>query len=170
MRQDNLDTVKYSTFDIGKAFGIPRERFRDWMNRGFIDPSVKAEGQGTKAGFSTYDAYGIGLFMKLLEKGFKRKQASELAKQFVEARQYLMNAQYVVITSIKTDEGNVLKPRSLHGMVELTIKVRPDAMGFGSNEKEFGAVEAKEVKWNDFLVINFARYKHEWDTMLREVG
>jgi DNA-binding transcriptional MerR regulator len=73
---------EFSTFDIMKILSIPRERLRDWMNRGFIVPTKKAQGYGTKAVFSQEDVYKVGLFKKLLEMGFKRKKAAVIIKQW----------------------------------------------------------------------------------------
>jgi hypothetical protein len=67
---------EFSTLDIVKALDIPRERLREWMNRGFIEPSQPAEGQGTKAVFSRDAVYRVALFRELLNKGFTRKKAA----------------------------------------------------------------------------------------------
>lgn len=68
----------YSTFDITRALGIPRERLRDWMSKGFIVPSVPAAGQGTRAEFTYADVLIVALFRQLIEKGFQRETASNL--------------------------------------------------------------------------------------------
>lgn len=72
---------KFSTLDIVKALSIPRERLRDWMNNGFVTPTTRSEGQGTRAIFSRDDIYLVALFVDLLKKGFKRKRASDLIKK-----------------------------------------------------------------------------------------
>lgn len=73
---------EFSTFDIVRGFGIPRERLKDWMNAGFISPTVPAEGQGTKALFTFRDICILGLFMELINRGFDRKTASAIANSF----------------------------------------------------------------------------------------
>jgi hypothetical protein len=75
---------EFSTLDIVKALKIPRERLRDWMNRSFIDPSVPADGQGTKAIFSLQDVYGVALFQALINSGFNRETSSRFVKFFME--------------------------------------------------------------------------------------
>jgi hypothetical protein len=56
--------------------GIKRERLKDWMERGFVEPSIqKAEGQGTKNLFSIFDLYTIMLFKTLIKYGFSRQDA-----------------------------------------------------------------------------------------------
>ncbi|MEI7636315.1 MAG: MerR family transcriptional regulator [Syntrophus sp. (in: bacteria)] len=74
---------EFSTLDIVKALGIPRERLRDWMNRGFIKPVISAEGQGTKALFDLEDAYCVALFKNLLDSGFNRTVAASYATKYV---------------------------------------------------------------------------------------
>jgi hypothetical protein len=74
---------RFSTFDITKALGIPRERLKDWMNNGFIVPTEPAHGKGTKAGFTITDIYGVALFQDLIEKGLKREIAATFVKHFI---------------------------------------------------------------------------------------
>jgi len=72
---------EFSTFDIVKALGIPRERLKDWMNNGFVKPTIPAEGQGTKAIFTRVDLYLTELFRDLLNKGFKRGIAADFIRK-----------------------------------------------------------------------------------------
>lgn len=71
---------EFSTFDIVKKLNIPRERLREWMKRGFIKPTVKASGVGTKAIFTLQDVYKILLFKHLIEIGFIREIAANFIK------------------------------------------------------------------------------------------
>lgn len=48
------------------------------MVRGFIKPTFSANGRGTRALFTKKDIYKVALFMRLIEVGFRRKQAAEL--------------------------------------------------------------------------------------------
>ncbi|MBT4485358.1 MAG: hypothetical protein HOC71_16960 [Candidatus Latescibacteria bacterium] len=74
----------FSTFDIIRIFDIPRERLQDWINRGYIFPSLKtAEGKGTKNIFSHWDLYGIELFQRLIISGHMREIASIYYKSWV---------------------------------------------------------------------------------------
>lgn len=69
----------YSTIDISKAFGMPRERLCDWVNSGFIKPSLPSTGRGTIAIFTAKDAYRVFLFSKLVDAGLKRETAGPIA-------------------------------------------------------------------------------------------
>jgi len=76
----------FSTLDIVKALNIERERLRDWMTRGYVKPSVEAEGQGTRAVFTAHDAYGVALFRDLVGRGFSRERASAIVKLFMKQK------------------------------------------------------------------------------------
>ena len=53
------------------------------MTRGFIKPSLPSTGKGTIAIFTKADVFGVALFGKLLEKGFKREMAAEYIEMVV---------------------------------------------------------------------------------------
>jgi len=75
---------EYSTFDVAKGLKIERGRFREWVVNGYIKPSVKAAGAGTRAVFTLNDVYMTALFRHLLEYGFNRSTAGSFVKQFAE--------------------------------------------------------------------------------------
>jgi DNA-binding transcriptional MerR regulator len=76
----SFKTQTYSTFDIAKKMGIPRERLREWIQRGFISPSIaQAKGVGTRNRFSLSDLIIIELFRELLDRGFSREEAKHFA-------------------------------------------------------------------------------------------
>lgn len=75
--------TEFSTFDIIKALGIPRERLKDWMSKGYAKPSIPAKGKGTKAVFYRIDVYTIALFRHLVEdRHFTRDVASWVANHW----------------------------------------------------------------------------------------
>jgi hypothetical protein len=79
-----IEKEVFTTFDIRENLGIKIDRLKDWMNRGFISPSIqKATGQGTKNLFSRWDLYSIKLFQYLIDRGFSRKDAAESIKDFI---------------------------------------------------------------------------------------
>jgi hypothetical protein len=68
----------YTTFDIEKKLGIPRNRLQQWLDRAIITPSIEqARGHGTKNRFSRNDLYRLELFQRLVRCGFSRREASE---------------------------------------------------------------------------------------------
>jgi DNA-binding transcriptional MerR regulator len=73
----------YSTLDVVKILGIPRERLREWLSRGFVTPGIQeASGAGTKALFKPEDLYRIMLFKQLVESGVSRETASQVLSRF----------------------------------------------------------------------------------------
>lgn len=94
----NLSTPCYTTTDVARL-GIKRERLKEWTTRGFVSPSVRAAGPGTKALFSLLDLYHIKLFEKIVKLGFFRECAAELLKHKAELRLVLAissDAKYLV--------------------------------------------------------------------------
>lgn len=74
----------FSTLDIVRALGIPRGRLREWVDLGFIKPSVMAEGQGTKAVFTRHEVYGVAIFRLLVGLGFTRPLAASYTEKFID--------------------------------------------------------------------------------------
>ena len=62
--------------DVSKILDIRIERLREWVNKEFIEPEMKAEGKGYKNLFSDWDILEIKFFSNLVERGFSRKEAS----------------------------------------------------------------------------------------------
>ena len=70
----------FTTFDIKEKMGLKIDRLKDWMQRGFIEPSIqKADGIGTKNIFDLFDLYLIKLFHHLVSvRGFSRDNAGKI--------------------------------------------------------------------------------------------
>jgi hypothetical protein len=100
---------RFSTLDIVKALSIHRERLRDWMNNGFVVPTTRSEGQGTKAIFTRDDMYMVALFVDLLNKGFKRDKASDLIRKASEVLKNngSKNLAYIIIYFLN-DHNNTI--------------------------------------------------------------
>jgi hypothetical protein len=64
----------FEASDITEITGVKRPRLQQWLERGFIHPSIqKAEGHGSRNVYNRYDLYRIGIFKKLVESGLSRK-------------------------------------------------------------------------------------------------
>lgn len=73
------DTEKrYVTTDITRALDLPFQRFRDWVDRGLVKPSIPSPGQGVAAGFTLWDIYMVQAFLMMTRDGFTRDTAAEL--------------------------------------------------------------------------------------------
>jgi DNA-binding transcriptional MerR regulator len=101
---------EFSTFDLIKALKIPRERLREWMKRGYVHPTRKAEGQGDKAVFLREDVYALALFRRLVDFGFSRKLAGEFVTGFTtrERNEPPHQKSEIIIFHIKGDKISVL--------------------------------------------------------------
>jgi len=89
---------EFSTTDIFKALGIPRERLKDWMMNDFVEPTVPAKGKGIPAVFTKSDIYLIALFQDLIQKGFKRLGASIVVKYLKKKFDNMSEIYYIMVT------------------------------------------------------------------------
>jgi len=75
---------EFSTLDVCKILNLKRERLRDWMNRGFIEPGTYLEQPKTAADIAVFhreELFRTYLFKVLLEVGYTRKYAAESVKR-----------------------------------------------------------------------------------------
>lgn len=68
----------YSTIDIQNILGLPRERFREWILKGFVCPSVPSSGQGSRASFTRENIYMVEFLHRLILGGMKRSIAAKI--------------------------------------------------------------------------------------------
>lgn len=66
---------------ITDLLGIKRPALRQWMELGFVSPSIKADGHGTRNLWSREDVLGLAVFQKLLEHGFTREEAAQTLRE-----------------------------------------------------------------------------------------
>ena len=75
----------YSTREVLTLFDLEYQRFRKWIdddNFEFIRPDFRAEGTGKTHYFERENLYAIGTYIKLVDAGFNRVMASEVAYYF----------------------------------------------------------------------------------------
>ena len=179
----------YTTFQIIKALTIPRERLKDWMEKGFVKPSLQqARGKGTKALFSLLDVYALALFKHLIEEcHFSRDAASHFSSLWLE---YIYNFPY--------EEGKEIPDRAISDLLSNELifisKREPDlsnASDEGNQEKrderhmfyspfsfhgkneDFLKSLTNHVKpfvenntWEDIHIVNFRRIRGKVDAVL----
>jgi hypothetical protein len=156
----------YSTLDIVKALNIPRERLRDWMTRGFIKPSLPSTGKGTIAIFTKADIFGVALFGKLLEKGFKREMASEYIEMVLSQNIYKA-LNFILFKSVIRDGKRVV---DIEGQVgKGPLKVEIDKKG---NAKVISGSFENPIaeEWEDILILNVGNLFQEVDAALSGIG
>lgn len=71
---------EYNMRDVLNAVDIPRERFKEWIAKGFIKASIQeSQGEGARMinKYSLDDVYKIAIFKEMI-KLLKRKTASKI--------------------------------------------------------------------------------------------
>ena len=156
----------YSTLDIVKALNIPRERLRDWMIRGFIKPSLPSTGKGTIAVFTKADVFGVALFGKLLEKGFKREMAAEYIEMVLSQNIYKA-LNFILFKSLIRDGKRVVEIEEQIG--KSSLKVEIDEKG---NAKVISGPFENPIaeEWEDIHILNVGNLFKEVDTALSDIG
>ena len=149
----------YSTLDVVQALNIPRERLRDWMIRGFIKPSLPSTGKGTISIFTKVDVFGVALFEKLLEKGFKREVAAEYIK-IVVSQNLCRVLNFILFKFVIRDGQRVIDVEYQIG--DGSLKVEIDEKG---NAKiSMGPFEKPITEeWEDIHILNIGN-------LFKEVG
>lgn len=73
--------MKYEMRHITDMLGIKRPALRQWIDLGFVRPSEKAEGHGTRNLWTRADVFDLAVFKKLLDHGFTREEASQVLRE-----------------------------------------------------------------------------------------
>ncbi len=155
---------EFSTLDIVKALEIPRERLREWMNRGYVRPSTPAQGQGKKAVFTRQDVYNVQVFRQLVDFGVERDTAFHFVKFYSDRmKTYKQESSYMVIRFGK------LKPQVKYGS-----KSQRTASFASDNDKlclDVGATEEhKDINddnWRTIHIVNLKTLHKETDSALQ---
>jgi hypothetical protein len=112
--EDDKFSKAFTTSDITRL-GVKRERLKDWLERGFIEPSIqKADGQGTKNYFSILDLYAIMLFETLTRHGFSRFDTGLRIKWFFKLisgteADFWHNTPFLGFIRISADQDPIVK-------------------------------------------------------------
>lgn len=152
----------YSTFDICKALEIPKERFREWMIRGFVQPSIYlAQRQGEKSLFSKQDVYTVALFKHLIEKcHLPREEAGRFIKSWLAKVEDKSPALYnILIFRLYDNEIAFVLYFSMHGMPVEDLRAY-EAIRFRATE------EVHDKPWDAILIVNFEKILKEVDLAL----
>lgn len=148
----------FTTFQISKNLGIAYGRLREWIDRGFIKPSIqKAEGQGSKSLFDRTDVYAIKLFSYLMERGFSRKEAANriwgMQGGDMAAREKLLSSTTYIVCYMQDD----LRDSPLTAFIpeeKVTISL------FGKT------IDGKKGAFDNALVVNFKKIRDEVNKVL----
>ena len=164
---------EYISKQILKIFGLKMEKFRDLHNRKYIVPTIPSAGHGQKAFYSLEDIYGIALFLKLVDKGFKREVASELVNsiRYPDGLSPLLIADFVLYKTVIKDGERKLIPAYQHGG-DYSIHLSPEKIevtptGFTGGEKtDMAPAAAPYDFWEDFFAVNLIQLRVTVDKAL----
>jgi hypothetical protein len=161
---------EFSTLDIVKVLEIPRERLRSWMKEEFVQPSVPAKGQGTKAIFSRHDVYAVSLFNDLLGAGFRREIAASHMGEF--SKVFHKSYELVLYRQTSLPGGSMMHCAPIILTGNNNFAVMSGEVNFtGDVEETHEITEAmKSVndisQWNNFFVVNMRKLKSRVDAKL----
>jgi hypothetical protein len=81
--------TSFTTFEICHILHIPWRRFREWQDRGFMEPSIKAaDGAGSKALFSIDDLRLCAVALTLIDSGTPRDHSFFWAKEIITTKNF----------------------------------------------------------------------------------
>ena len=150
---------EYSTIDVANIFDMPVGRFREWLNNGFIIPSVQqADGPGTKNIFNFADLLLIAVLKKLVESGLSRESAAKyvnLLKEKVNKQQLGLpiNENSVVLYTRNSDgEESIYTIRDGCGFIDVgSLELK-----HGTNIRPSGT-QPSQSDWESALLINIGK-------------
>jgi hypothetical protein len=156
----SLPLPEFSTGDVVKILDIPRERFREWIVRKFIKPSIQApDGYKSRAIFSLVDVYGAGIFKHLLSKGFNRDRSAKYVEGFVKYEE-LKEANYILFRQCKNQIDI-----TAFGEGEWSIDLKTGNL---KNEhativNKYHTKKLSQKTWESIFIINFQLIKKKID-------
>jgi DNA-binding transcriptional MerR regulator len=143
---------QFTTFQISKALGIKYGRLREWLDRGYIVPSIqKADRRGVRSLFSREDIYLIKLLSHLVDMGFSREAAAQMypANPNPALREEILSCLYVVCYRGKNDVLTVFWPKP-----EITINLLGKTM------------TGEKASFDDVYIVNVKKIKEDVDRSL----
>lgn len=78
---------EYSIKDVVITLDIPRERLKEWINKGFVKGSIeRLQGRRTITNYTRLDIYSIALFKYLIERlRFPREEAAKFVTLYLKS-------------------------------------------------------------------------------------
>lgn len=151
---------RFTTFEIAKALDLKYGRLREWIDRGYIRPSIhKARRQGEKSLFSLADAYAIKLFVYLLARGFARQDAALRIQALQMGDSTLLSMPYVAF----------YRQEGLEGADAVSLFI-PDDPKDPSKTITFSlcgkTADGRDVEFDDAFILNFKKIRNRVDQAL----
>ena len=174
----------FSIKQVVEILDLPRERFKEWVYRGFVSPSVqKASGPGTANLYNRIDLYSIELLNRLVKRGFNREVAANYTKQVV--------AWLTPIQPEKTPEKKVIiafinRPAGFDKIYDKKGKeqrfsdfriITGKALNYSFSDLLVTLKDAlppsrydtSEIDFDDIVLVNFSRIRDYVDSRIKEL-
>ena len=164
---------EFTTLNIVKALEIPRERLRSWMKEGFIQPTIPAEGQGTKAVFSRHDIYAVSLFNDLLRAGFRRQIAASHIREF--SKVFHKSYEFVLYRQVSLPDGCMMHCSPIILTGNNNFAVMAGEVSFtgdvgDTNEITEAMKSVNDIsQWDAFFIVNMKKLKNKADKQLAQL-
>lgn len=145
------------------------QRLRMWLQEGFIIPTIPSSGQGKSAIYSREDIYAIALFMKLIERGFKRKLAGAYVNQIQKNDNSIIKmAPFLVFQTVKNSQNEETIVPMAYSFTPLILKIEAGRISpmMCDDEGKMNPVSEEQINWTSMLIINLADLKAEVDKVL----
>jgi hypothetical protein len=172
----------FTTFDLTRILGLKIDRQKDWLTRGYVEPSIqKATGQGTKNLFSIGDIYLIALFQHLIELGFAREVAAARIKSIKNVHVIANEVHRIRVTKLnaaglaqikrdwaRLDDIDFIVIGWTPGAIKLdryTDLPAIEALRF-ADSKDRGRIEITSEKYgevDDIVLVNFKKIRSKVD-------
>ncbi|MFC1827094.1 hypothetical protein ACFLZQ_04095 [Thermodesulfobacteriota bacterium] len=161
----------FSTFDIKKLLGIPRERLQAWMIEGYVAPSIPAPSQGKKAIFTRVDVYAVALFNDLLKIGFRRETTARFVSEYID--RIAKGAYDYIIFRTDTSFSEDYLPEAMPipcSEKELFLSLRTGLL----KEHKSAKITPEDMKllhkysrdWNSLVVFNLKHFLEKTEKLL----
>ncbi len=176
--------MEFLAGDIERITGVKRNRLQQWLERGFIAPSIQmASGHGTRNIWSRNDLYTIALFKKITESGLSRKVVSDfLSAGIIGGDTEAVNSTYCLVYM---REGEKVEAEPI--LYFTTTGVFSDGTPFvyggtptvvldhSGNTTNLGIINLPQIQkrlgmeaFDDMYVVNFFKVKAEVDAKIEE--
>ena len=155
--------MSYTSSDIKDLLGVKVDRLQDWVNRGYIKPSVQqASGQGTKNLYSRDDLVLIELFKRLVAQETLREAAGRIVKAIRDCDQPIDRYFLYARLAIGPDSSGITEYHTIKKMISIEDMDKPlkSIMGDDFDLARYQSDLTKPVPATDFnttLIINMKK-------------
>jgi hypothetical protein len=159
-----MEERTFSSFEIMRALEIPKEKLRDWIDRGFIKASKPSPGRGRPAGFTKDDVYELALFMVLISKGFPRDIASGWGREARSQSNLHQNkpTNFILFRTRSYPDGQ--ESLQAIGIIKESWRISLSHGWIYKEDQEETPADLNE--WDTILIVNYRKIRARVDAAL----